>query len=69
MRGPLTFRQKDLTRAIRAALAAGLVVERAWIEVDGRIVLGFANGKPVVPDHEQDTGNDWDGIADGKHAA
>jgi hypothetical protein len=46
-RGPLTFKQRDLTRAIRAALAAGLKVERAYIEVDGRIMLGFAkpNGK------------------------
>ena len=39
-RGPLTFRQRDLTRAIKAALAVGLVIERAWIEIDGRIILG-----------------------------
>jgi hypothetical protein len=44
-RGALRFRQSGLTRAIKAALAAGLKVERAYVEVDGRIMLGFS--KPV----------------------
>ena len=43
-RGPLSFKQRDLTRAIKAALAGGLVIERAWIGIDGRIMLGFAKG-------------------------
>ena len=55
-RGPLTFRQRDLTRAIKAALAAGLKVERAYVEVDGRIMLGFANGKT----EPEQVGNPWD---------
>lgn len=41
-RGPLRFRQSDLTRAIRAAIAAGVKVERVRIERDGKIVLDFA---------------------------
>lgn len=40
-RGSLTFKQSDLTRAIKAALKAGVTVERAWIDVDGKIMLGF----------------------------
>ena len=49
--GPLTFKQSDLTRAIRAAIAAGLTVERAWVETDGKIVLGFRTegGEPMAP--------------------
>ena len=50
--------QRDLTRAIKAAVAAGMVVERAWIEVDGRIMLGF---KTDVPDQsDQNEPNPWD---------
>jgi hypothetical protein len=41
-RGPCTFRQRDLTRAIRGAVAAGQIVERACVDADGRITLGFA---------------------------
>jgi hypothetical protein len=48
-RGPLTFKQSDLTRAIRAALKAG--VERAWIDVDGRVVLGLV-AKPIETEPE-----------------
>ena len=40
-RGHLTFKKSDLTRAIKAAETAGKVVERAWIERDGKIVLDF----------------------------
>lgn len=57
-RGPLTFKQRDLTRAIKGAISAGMVVERAWIEVDGRIMLGF---KTDVPDQsDQNEPNPWD---------
>jgi hypothetical protein len=59
-RGPCTFRQRDLTRAIRGALAAGLVVERAWIEIDGRIMLGFAAGGAGRPAETEQDCNPWD---------
>lgn len=49
-RGPSTFKQRDLTRAIKAAVAAGLEVERAWIEVDGRIMLGFRGAVSNCPE-------------------
>jgi hypothetical protein len=48
-RGPLTFKQRDLTRAIKASEAAGKTVERAWIERDGRIVLGFTRPDVAEP--------------------
>jgi len=51
-RGPATFRQVDVTRALRAARAAGLNV--SGYEIDpctGRIVVntrGSADDKPVT---------------------
>jgi len=43
-RAPCTFRQQDLTRALKAARAAGIDVAWFEIEKDGRIVLVM--GKP-----------------------
>jgi len=40
-RAPLTFKQSDLTRALRAARAAGERVSRAEIDRDGKIVVVF----------------------------
>lgn len=37
------FRQSDLVRAVKAALACGLKVERTVIEPDGRIELVYAS--------------------------
>jgi hypothetical protein len=38
-RGPAIFRQQDVTRAIRAAKAAGVEIQRIEIARDGRIVI------------------------------
>jgi hypothetical protein len=38
-RGPTTFRQRDVTAAIRAAGAAGLLVARVEIDKSGKIVI------------------------------
>lgn len=40
------FRQADLTRAIRGALAAGQKVASAKIDKDGSIVVLFGEGAP-----------------------
>lgn len=46
-RGPLTFRQRDLVRAIKGAKAAGLDISRVEVDKDGRIVVII--GKPDSP--------------------
>jgi hypothetical protein len=46
-RGAQTFKQADLTRAIKAAVKAGLRVQRALVRADGLIVLDF-NGPPIA---------------------
>ena len=40
-KGPWPFRQRDLTRAIKAARAAGMEPTSARIDPNGGIVLGF----------------------------
>jgi hypothetical protein len=38
-RGPCTFRQKDVTRAVKAMAAAGIEVQRVEIDAQGKIIL------------------------------
>jgi hypothetical protein len=38
-RGPTTFRQRDVTAAIKAAGAAGLLVARVEIDKSGKIII------------------------------
>jgi hypothetical protein len=45
--GPATFKETDLTRALRAARKAGADVERVEVGRDGRIVLVLKNGDKV----------------------
>jgi hypothetical protein len=48
-RGRCTFRQTDLTRAIKAAVAAGFPKARAEIEPSGKIVIVFGElDEPVA---------------------
>jgi len=53
--GKATFKQADLTRALRAVEKAGRDVERVEIGRDGRIVLVFKNGEEVLVER-----NEWD---------
>lgn len=55
-RRPCTFRQQDVTRAIRAAAAAGVEIASVEIDKDGKIVVVVA-GKLVKDANE---GNEWD---------
>jgi hypothetical protein len=43
-RRPSTFKQQDVTRALRAAVAAGIEVQRVEIAKDGRIVIVASPG-------------------------
>ncbi|MGY2986491.1 hypothetical protein ACVI1K_003838 [Bradyrhizobium sp. USDA 4508] len=38
-RGPQTFRQADVTKALKGAVAAGIDVRRVEIDRDGKIVV------------------------------
>lgn len=56
-RGVPTFRQGDVTKALKGAVAAGLAVERVEIDRDGKIVVvadrsDRANGSALE--------NEWD---------
>jgi hypothetical protein len=53
-RGPCTFRQRDLTAAVKAMVAAGCQVQRAEIDpATGKIVVIV--GKPAEPSK-----NEWE---------
>jgi hypothetical protein len=56
-RGAQTFKQGDVTKALRAAEKAGLKVQRAEVRADGSIVLDF-NERPRS-DSATDA-NEWD---------
>jgi len=49
-RVPAIFRQQDVTRAIRAAKAAGVEIQRVEIAKDGRIVIVTGGAEPAVQD-------------------
>jgi predicted type IV restriction endonuclease len=59
MRRPCTFKQSDVTKAVKAVVAAGVQVAQVIVDKDGRIVVIVCEpGKA-----EADTGaNEWDRI-------
>jgi hypothetical protein len=60
MRRPCLFKERDVTRAAKAVLAAGLPVARIEIAKDGSIVV--VPGKPS--DVSSDSVNPWDEVID-----
>jgi hypothetical protein len=58
-RGPSTFKQSDVTKAVKAVVAAGVDVARVEVDKEGRIVV--VAGKPV-PEAGRG-GNEWDRIS------
>lgn len=59
MTDPARFKQSDLTRAIKAAHAAGFHVGRIEIDPHGRIVLhGVFASSAAMPQRE----NSWDDL-------
>jgi hypothetical protein len=63
VRRPCKFRQSDLTRALKAARAAGIEIARFEIEKDGKIVV--VPGKPIeAPGNEKPERNEWDEVYD-----
>jgi hypothetical protein len=59
-RAPSTFRQQDVTRAVKAVTAAGVGIARVEIDKAGKIVI-VAAGAPEVTDREG--ANEWDNIS------
>jgi hypothetical protein len=57
-RGPCTFRQRDVTAAIRAALDAGVQVARVEVNADGKIVM-------IIGKIAETAKNEWDEEFDG----
>jgi hypothetical protein len=56
MRKPCLFKERDVRRAAKAVMSAGLNVVRVEIEKDGRIVV--VPGKSSEP--QGNPSNDWD---------
>ena len=65
-RGCHTFKQGDLTKALKAAAAAGQPARRVEIAPDGKIamILGAGGDDPMPP-----FVNPWDDAPDGKKTA
>jgi hypothetical protein len=57
-RAPCTFKQTDVTKAVKAVVAAGVEVARVEVDKDGRIVI--VAGKAMPEDGKG--GNEWDRI-------
>jgi hypothetical protein len=57
-RAPQTFRQSDVTRALKATVKAGIAVRRIEIEKTGKIVVVAAT--PQEADRENPEQNEWD---------
>ena len=60
--GPCTFKEVDLTRALRAAQKAGLDVERAELARDGKIVLIFKQKGEMMPNEVHVTGRNGERV-------
>lgn len=48
-RRPYTFKQQDVTRALRGAKAAGMNIQRVEIDQAGKIILVTAGETPSAP--------------------
>ena len=49
-RAPSTFRQADVTKAVKAARSAGVDIVRVELTKDGRIVIVTGEANPAVQD-------------------
>jgi hypothetical protein len=61
-RVPSTFRQADVTRAVKAVVAAGVDIARIEIDAAGKIVI--VTGKPEAQDSNEprEGSNEWDSV-------
>ena len=59
-RGQQTFKQNDLTKAIKATVKAGIAVGRVEIDKNGKIVIVPARPEDAA-NGEKPRKNEWDG--------
>jgi hypothetical protein len=61
-RVPSTFRQADVTKAVKAVVAAGVDIARIEIDAAGKIVI--VTGKPEAQDSDasREGSNEWDSV-------
>ena len=59
--GQQTFKQRDLTKALRATVKAGIAVGRVEIDKDGKIVIVTARPEAAA-NGEKPENNEWDRV-------
>jgi hypothetical protein len=59
-RAPSTFRQQDVTRAVKAVSAAGVHIARIEIDKTGKIVIITAG--PINQPGKMREANEWDRV-------
>jgi len=59
-RAPSTFRQKDVTRAIRAVAAAGVGIARVELDSAGKITIIALGAEPPSEDGKRP--NEWNTV-------
>jgi hypothetical protein len=60
-RSQQTFKQSDVTKALKATVKAGIAVERVEIAKDGKIVIVTARLERAA-NGEKSGKNEWDGV-------
>jgi hypothetical protein len=58
-RSPSTFKQGDVTRAVKGAVAAGVDVAKIEIDAAGKITVVTVRAPGIQPD-QGDEKNEWD---------
>ncbi len=58
-RGSCTFRQRDVTKAVKAVAAAGVEIARVEIDRNGKIIV--VTGKPAETTEDAQC-NEWDDV-------
>jgi Tfp pilus assembly PilM family ATPase len=62
-RAPSTFRQQDVTRAVKAVAAAGVDIVRVEVDRAGTIRIIAANASRTSGQSAREAGNPWDEVA------
>jgi DNA-binding MarR family transcriptional regulator len=60
-RGQQTFKQSDVTKAVKAMVKAGIAVERVEIDKAGKIVIVTAWPEDAA-NRDKPEKNEWDGV-------